>query len=63
MSAYSTLHISRNAALLKYFKQILGEPTDAQVEKFLDTCYRESLYKFIITGQESEPDDDRLEFL
>lgn len=60
MSAFTTLHITRNRAkefvMNKFFKL-----SDEQLERFLDDFLEESLYNVRIVGEYAENDDKVLD--
>ncbi len=57
MSAFSTLRVSREHALLAYLRLVMPLPTDAQLERCLDVALEDSLYNVRIVADEDAEDD------
>jgi hypothetical protein len=61
MSAFSTLRITRGAAMRMMIQEITGPISDERLERFLDELLRDRLYNVrIISDYEQDNDDDLL---
>ena len=59
MSAYSTLYITRDKALLLYCKKVLSI-TDEQLEDFLDNYLEQRLYNAVVVDNDRFTNDDQV---
>jgi len=60
MGAYSTLNITRSKALAVWRTHITNDPTDDELETFMDTVLAERLYncRIVADGDEYNNDDE-----
>lgn len=62
MGAFSTLRVSRKAALAKLAEHVFGGFSNADLEQALDHRFKDSLRNFQVYTDEGA-DDEELEFL
>lgn len=57
MSAHSTIRISRRKALQAYLEKVLSNPSNEELEEFMDKILDDRLYNCIIVSDDEDNDD------